>query len=198
MNMKENKPLGRKEDIVVQEMNGEVLIYNLKDNKAFCLNETSALVWQLCDGNKSVSEISQAVGKKLNAPVSEDLVWLALDQLKNEKLLANNEEIVPAFNGVSRREVIKKIGLTSVVALPFVSSLIAPTASQAASPAGATPTATPTASPTAQGACNTTAAFFTAFGGACPQGCEGQPCNEGRSVCAADGTCGGTTASPTP
>lgn len=185
MNMKENKPLGRKEDIVVQELNGEVLIYNLKDNKAFCLNETSALVWQLCDGNKSVSEISQAVGGKLNAPVSEDLVWLALDQLKNEKLLANSEEIVPDFNGVSRREVIKKIGLTSVVALPFVSSLVAPKAAQAASPA-----------PPNQ--CNTVVAFNTGFGGSCPDNCVGQPCNGGQNTCAADGTCGGQLVPPNP
>jgi hypothetical protein len=185
MNMKENKPLSRKEGIVVQELNGEVLIYNLNDNKAFCLNETSALVWQLCDGNKSVSEISQAVGTKLNAPVSEDLVWLALDQLKNEKLIANSEEIVPDFNGTSRREVIKKIGLTSVVALPFVSSLIAPTAAQAASPAPGN-------------ACNAVVANATGLGGTCPDNCTGQPCNNGQNTCAADGTCGGVLVPPAP
>ena len=44
-------PKARKENLVVQESNGEVLIYDLDTNKAFCLNETSALVWQACDGN---------------------------------------------------------------------------------------------------------------------------------------------------
>lgn len=39
-----NHPKGRTNDIIVQELDGEVLIYNLKDNKAFCLNETSSLV----------------------------------------------------------------------------------------------------------------------------------------------------------
>lgn len=184
--MKENKPLGRKENIVVQELDGEVLIYNLNDNKAFCLNETSALVWQMCDGNKSVSEISQAVGSKLNAPVSEDLVWLAIDQLKNEKLLANNEEIVPDFNGVSRREVIKKIGLTSMVALPFVSSLVAPKAAQAQSGGGAVNN------------CNTFVARQTPLGAACPENCLGQACANGNSTCAADGTCGGQLVPPAP
>jgi hypothetical protein len=31
-------PQSRKNDIVVQDLNGEVLIYDLKANKAFCLN----------------------------------------------------------------------------------------------------------------------------------------------------------------
>lgn len=126
-------PQSRKNDIVVQDLNGEVLIYDLKSNKAFCLNETSALVWQACDGTKSVSEISQAVSKKLNEPANEDLVWLALDQLKQENLLENSEELVSNFNGMSRREAIRKVGLGTMIALPFISGLVAPTAVQAQS-----------------------------------------------------------------
>jgi hypothetical protein len=126
-------PQSRKNDIVVQDLNGEVLIYDLKANKAFCLNETSALVWQACDGTKSVSEISQAISKKLNEPANEDLVWLALDQLKEENLLENKEELVSNFNGMSRREAIRKVGLGTMIALPFVAGLVAPTAAMAGS-----------------------------------------------------------------
>lgn len=132
--MKPNKyPLSRKENIVVQELDGEVLIYDLSENKAFCLNETSALVWEMCDGNKSISEISEGLGKKLNSKASEDLVWLAIDQLKKEKLIANSEEIAYDFNGMSRRDVIKKVGLGTMIALPIVTGLIAPTAINAQS-----------------------------------------------------------------
>lgn len=130
-------PKSRKNDLVVQEMDGEILIYDLSDNKAFSLNETSALVWELCDGNNSISEISQELSKKLKANTNEELVWLALDQLKKEKLI-ENEEIVPAsFEGLSRREVIRKIGLGSMIALPIVSSIVAPTSVSAGSCAGA-------------------------------------------------------------
>ncbi len=52
-------PLGRRDNLVVQEIDGEIMIYDLTDNKVFCLNETSALIWQLCDGNKSALEISR-------------------------------------------------------------------------------------------------------------------------------------------
>lgn len=39
----------RNENIVVQEMAAELLIYVLKTNKAFCLDETSALIYQFCN-----------------------------------------------------------------------------------------------------------------------------------------------------
>jgi len=126
-------PKAREENLVVQELDGEVLIYDLNTNKALCLNETSALVWQLCDGDKSVSEISESISKKYNSPANEDFVWLALDQLKKEKLITNSEEVVPNFNGLSRREAIKKVGLGTMIALPVVSSLIAPAAIEGAS-----------------------------------------------------------------
>jgi hypothetical protein len=44
-----DKPISRQSNVVVQEIEGEVLIYDLKVNQAYCLNQTSALVFQLCD-----------------------------------------------------------------------------------------------------------------------------------------------------
>ena len=128
-----NKPVSRKKDIVIQELNGEVLVYDLRDNKAFCLNETSALVWQMCDGNNSVSEISKNLSKKLKSVVSEDYVWLAIDQLKDENLIANAEELRSSFEAMNRRDVIKKVGLASMIALPFVAGMVAPTSAMAVS-----------------------------------------------------------------
>jgi len=52
------KPESRQSGLVIQELGGEILIYDLREDKAFCLNATSALVWQACDGNKTVGEIS--------------------------------------------------------------------------------------------------------------------------------------------
>ncbi len=129
-------PITRNDDQVIQELKDEVLIYDLKTNKAYCLNETSALVWQACDGSKSVSEISSQLSKKLKQAVSEDLVWLALDDLKKNNLLSGSETIPTKFDGMSRREIIRKAGLASMIALPLVSSLVAPTAASAQSGCG--------------------------------------------------------------
>ena len=123
---KENKPKSRKENIVVQEVDGEVLIYDLERDKAYCLNKTSAIVWQTCDGTRTIAEINDHLGKQLNAQTDEDIVWLALDQLSKEKLIDPSVDLKSKFEGMSRREVVRKIGLGSVVALPLVASLVAP------------------------------------------------------------------------
>ncbi|HEY8562648.1 MAG TPA: PqqD family protein [Pyrinomonadaceae bacterium] len=123
-------PKGRKENLVVQELEGEVLIYDLEKNKAFCLNETSALVWQSCDGSRTIADITDAVGKQLSSQINEDLVWLALDQLSRENLIENKTEVKNKFAGLSRREAVRKVGLASLVALPVIASLTAPVAAQ--------------------------------------------------------------------
>lgn len=125
------KPIARKDDLVIQEMGGEILVYDLRTNKAICLNQTSALVWQNCDGTKDALEIAKSIENQLGSSVKEDLVWFALNQLKEETLLDNQEKIDEKFSGLSRREVIKKIGLTSMVAIPVVASLVAPIAAHA-------------------------------------------------------------------
>lgn len=123
----------RQSNLVVQELQNEILIYDLDKNKALSLNGTASAVWRLCDGEKSVTEISRIMSRELNSPISEDLVWLALDQLQKENLLENTQTIKSKFEGISRREVIRKVGLATMVALPVISSIVAPTALHAQS-----------------------------------------------------------------
>lgn len=128
-----NKPKTRNENVVVQEFENEILIYDLKINKAFCLNETSALIYQLCNGKNSVAEISQALNKHLKQSISEDLVWLALNDFKKDNLLEESEKFEINFNGLSRRQVIRKIGFASLVMLPLIMGVTAPVAAASAS-----------------------------------------------------------------
>lgn len=130
---KEKKPQSRKEKIVVQEYDGEVLIYDLESNRAFCLNQTSALVWQACDGKRTIAEINDWLGSQLNSQTNEDIVWLALDQLSKENLIEAEFDLPNKFSGMKRREVIKKIGFSSVAALPVIAALSAPAAGATAS-----------------------------------------------------------------
>lgn len=149
-------PLARKTDILIQETEAETLVYDLASNKALCLNETSVLVWKNCDGTKTVSEIAGILENKLGKIVDEDLVWIAIDQLSDERLLENAPK-TNKFSAVSRREVIKRIGYASMIAIPLVASISAPKAVNAQScpsPPGSVPA-----------------------GGACTQDCECQPGN---------------------
>ena len=112
-------PIARKSGLVVQEMPDEVLVYDLNSNKAHCLNQTAATVWKACDGKQTISDIAASFGKG-----NEDLVWLAIDQLSESDLLT--AALPSKFEGQTRREVLKKIGLASLVALPVIASLVAP------------------------------------------------------------------------
>lgn len=129
--MKNNRPQSRKQNLVEQEVDGELLIYDLERDRAFCLNRTSALVWQACDGNRTITEINSLIGQQLKTQTDEDIVWLALDQLSKEKLINPEIELSGKYEGMTRRQIVKKIGLGSMVALPVVLSLLAPVAAQA-------------------------------------------------------------------
>jgi len=178
-------PMARTTDVVVQTLGKEVLIYDLDTNKAYNLNETSAAVFKACDGKTSVSEISFLLSKQLKSPVTEDFVWLALDGLKKENLIENEVEISMPFEGLSRREAIRKVGLASMIALPVISSLIAPTAAHAQS-GGAIGAACTTNANCASACCASmtcVTARTVANGGSCSNSCQcsaiGGVCNNG-------------------
>lgn len=127
------KPISLKNNILVMESNKELLLYDLERNKAYCLNEMSWMVWNLCNGENTVEDIRRQISIQLKTQVSEEVIWLALHDLKKEELLSNYREININFNGLNRREVIKKIGFTTMTALPLILAVIAPTAVSAQS-----------------------------------------------------------------
>ena len=124
-------PRARKEGLVVQEMPDELLIYDLVRNKAHCLNQTAALVWKRCDGKTSVKQMVSLLGKDTEYSVDEAVVWLAFDQLAKANLLQVETGKWPGASGISRREVIRRIGIAASVSLPIVTSIIAPKAAHA-------------------------------------------------------------------
>lgn len=40
-----------------EEMEGEHLLYRIGADKAYHLNETASLIWQLCDGTRTVDQV---------------------------------------------------------------------------------------------------------------------------------------------
>jgi hypothetical protein len=124
-------PLARTEQLIVQELPGELLVYDLDRHKAHCLNQASAFVWKHCDGKITVAEVSRLFEKELATSVDDDVVWLALSQLRRFHLL---KEESPAILGmkVTRRDLVRKY-LPAALALPLILSIPAPTAAQAGS-----------------------------------------------------------------
>ncbi len=130
------KPLARKEGLVIQELPDEVLVYDLDRDRAHCLNETAAFVWQRCDGRTSTVEIARSLGQKVNAPIDEKVVWFAIDQLGRNHLMSSLPVPPQSVAGLNRREMVRVLGIAAVVAVPVVASIVAPAPAEAATCVG--------------------------------------------------------------
>lgn len=126
------QPKAHQEVLVSYPGSDETVVFDMKTNKAHCLNATAAFVWQRCDGTKTVRDIAYQFAAKEQTAVDESVVWLALKQLDQARLL---EERIAGdiMVDVSRRAVLKKLGVAAAVALPVVASLLVPEAVSAGS-----------------------------------------------------------------
>jgi hypothetical protein len=129
----EKMPQARRTGLIIQEVDGEILIYDQNTNKAYCLNQTAAKVWKYCDGETTLAEACEALSCDLDTAVDEKLVWYAVDQFSKDNLLEKGIE-QPAFiiAGMNRRQMVRTLGLAAVIAVPLVTSIVAPTPAQAA------------------------------------------------------------------
>jgi hypothetical protein len=122
-------PHARQHGLVVRELPGELLVYDLERHRAHCLNATAAAVWRECDGGTTPREISDRLAGEFSEPVDEDVVWLALDDLGKLDLL---ERPLVREAGLSRTQLIRRVGVvTAAIAVPAVFSLEVPSASAA-------------------------------------------------------------------
>jgi hypothetical protein len=120
-------------DAIVRELSEEFLVYDKETSQAHCLNRTAIDVWKLCDGKITVAEIIQKLEKKSKSPVDQRIVWMALRQLQKSELLLGRILWSKEKNILSRRALVKKMGVAAALALPVVTSILVPTAAQAVS-----------------------------------------------------------------
>jgi Coenzyme PQQ synthesis protein D (PqqD) len=128
--MKERENPKARVDCLSRKFGDEILVYDKQRNVGHCLNSTAAAAWKLCDGNRSASEVAGILTQQLAAPVDESLVQMAVEELAKARLLVEPE--VPRRR-TSRRDAIRTLGIAGAIALPLVTSLVAPTPARAAS-----------------------------------------------------------------
>ena len=121
-------PRSRMDGLVIQELDDETLVYDTETDKAHCLNQTSAMVWEQCDGKTTVEQAARSLQSKLDVPVGADIIWLAVKQLQRFHLVEGSQKS-PAM---SRRALVLKYA-PAALALPVIMSITAPTPAQQAS-----------------------------------------------------------------
>ena len=128
-------PKARHENLVVQELGDETVVYDEKRNHVHRLNRTAALVWKHCNGQNTVADLAAILQQELGASVTDEIVWLALDQLDKERLLDGALVHPEEAKNITRRQMLKKAALVGgmTLLLPVVQSIVAPTPAMAMS-----------------------------------------------------------------
>lgn len=134
-------PRARREGLTVESIDNEVLVFDETAQRMHCLNRAAALVWEHCDGTTPVAEIADKLGSDLGTTADEEVVHFALRQLAEQDLL-EEASTLPSGGGVTRRQLLARLGVAAVV-VPVVTSIVAPSPAAAASgPGGTTATTT--------------------------------------------------------
>ena len=115
----------RRQDLLIEQMEDESVVYDPARYRAHCLNQTAQLVLRACDGKASLTPIAARVRGELRVPVSEDVVRSALEKLSRAHLLEERFPRSAKSHPVSRRTVIATGVAAVVVSMAVPSSALA-------------------------------------------------------------------------
>jgi hypothetical protein len=130
------RPLARTEDVVVEYLGTDLVVYDQRSNLASVLNRTAALVWENADGERTVADLAAVVEAELGDVADEDLVLVSLDRLYERGLIDSGYEGRAAEDSrQSRRRFIRRAGVVgaAALALPVIQSIVLPMPSAASS-----------------------------------------------------------------
>ena len=120
--------------LIVKELAGEILVYDETSTKAYCLNKSAATIWGMCDGKTSISEMARKAAIEIDGMIDEVFVAVALTSFRDKGLLENESGDIRPIARLTRAELVARVGrvgLAAAVALPLVTSIVAPTAAKA-------------------------------------------------------------------
>jgi hypothetical protein len=129
LSSKRTRPLARTDDLVIEDLADEVLVYDRRIQRAHCLSCTAARVWRACDGQTSIDDLNRSLD------LDEESVRRALTELQACELLDSGPQR-PAGAGMTRRDVTMRaarIG-AAAAAVPLIFSVAAPPAEAALTP----------------------------------------------------------------
>jgi len=136
-------PCARRNDLLVESVLAETVIYDAFTHRVHCLNPTASIVWKHCDGKTRIEELAARVGAELSAPCDQSSIEIALQQLSEADLLVKPIKARRSRKDLSRRDLLKH-ARTAAILLPVVVSVLAPTPAMAVS---CTPSGNPCPAP---------------------------------------------------
>ena len=139
-------PTARSNNLLIEEVAGELLVFDTGSNRAHCLNESAARIWRHCDGKRSIEMLASHLFPKLLPSDAQRLVAVGVERLRRKHLLEDSASGTEV--DLSKRQMLKKVAIIATaagIAAPLVSSILAPNSAYALSclPSGMMCTAAP-------------------------------------------------------
>jgi hypothetical protein len=129
------KPAARTTGLVIRDVGGETVVYDVERHEAHCLNRTAALVFRHADGTRSLPELAAVLASESGSCMDGQAVRLALEQLAGANLLEGRNAQRgpdPPLASAGRRQAMLRVGLGAAFLAPVVTSLLVPTPAEAA------------------------------------------------------------------
>jgi len=123
----DRKPIARADELVVEEVGDELLVYDQNNECAHSLGVPATRVWRACDGETTVEALSARLD------MDADTVGRALEELEECNLLDSGQPL----EGITRREATLKTAKlgAAAVAGSLIYTIVAPVPAMAATQA---------------------------------------------------------------
>ena len=124
----------RFDGLEIERASDEILALKPGAAQAYALNQTAAIVFDLCDGGHSKSEMASAIQHRTGLPADERVVDLALDGLVDAGLVALDASAPRP--GITRRALMRRLSLSAatMALLPVIQPIVAKPSAAASSP----------------------------------------------------------------
>jgi hypothetical protein len=120
----------RTDGLVIEEVAGELLVFDRLSDTAHCLSGAAAAVWQHCRPAATLPELTRHVAGSMPGEDAESLTLRALAELEDKGLLEPADAA-----GLSRRQAMRRMAAMGAAAasVPLIASAIVTTPAMATS-----------------------------------------------------------------
>src|SRR5262249_27766739 len=124
----------RFDGLKIERQSDEVLALKPGAAQAYALNQTAAIVFDLCDGEHSKLEIAKAIQHRTGLPADERVVDLALDGLVDAGLVALDGSAPRP--SITRRALVRRLSVSAatMALLPVIQPILATPSAAVSSP----------------------------------------------------------------
>jgi hypothetical protein len=162
----------RKSGVHCTEVAGQTVLYDEDTDRVHLLDPTTSAVYELLDGSRSIDEVASSVAQRLQLPADLELIEVALQELSEAELLEEESGRMQVPE-ISRRELIRRLGLTGALAalVPGILTVATPAPASAQSGGGEVGAPCACSADCTSGCCKKTDFTCVGVGGGACTGC---------------------------